>query len=408
MNLEYPKSNFEVILIDDGSDTKEQLRVKYYVAKYEKWLNISYTYIGDKNGEMRVNKARNLWVKKAKFDLLIFIDWECLVPDYYLKHYDSYIDFRDLESEIIIGDSIGYNYEDSDPIEPKEILNKNYNKYLFLPKYRDFRRIWYYQKSWHVFLGWNFCIHKDQFRNTWGWDENIISWWEDDIDFAFRIHKKWYTFSFLKRIEIYNIKDSERISREKFHSTLKNQCYVYKKYKYDVEYLEYVRQRYMNSEYYLKENNVPVEFIKMFFQSSFFTHYIDKEYIFITVNFNDKDSLPLENLKSLLERWIYINLIGLNQALFQKELLCLKSKYFFRISFCSPEYLSNLGFTHMYKTARYNKKGNSFKELQQYAPFICVQMSISDIEEMDSQWWDDLCWLHMKYISLDEIQTYIT
>jgi hypothetical protein len=64
-----------------------------------------------------------------------------LVPDYYLKHYNSYLEFKDLTKEIIVGDSIGYNYEDVDPIEPKEILKKNYNRYLFLPKYRDFRRI---------------------------------------------------------------------------------------------------------------------------------------------------------------------------------------------------------------------------------------------------------------------------
>jgi predicted glycosyltransferase involved in capsule biosynthesis len=406
VNLDYPRNKFELILVDDGSVTKEKLRAQYYVKQYEKLISIRYKYIKDKNWEMRVNKARNLWVKLAKHEILIFVDGDCLVPDYYLKNYNSYLEFRDLQKEIIVWDSIGYNYEDVAPVDPKEILKKNYNKYLFLPKYRDFRRIWHYEEFWHVFLWWNFCIHKNTFADIWGWDENIVSWWEDDIDFSFRAHKKEYSFSFLKRIELYNVKDEERMTRERFHSTLKNQCYVYQKHSHAPDYLLYVRQRFIHSELEYKKNNIPRECLRVFFENNFFIKNSDKEFLIIAIYIDDVADISIKDLEYILQQNININIIWTNEVLFSSNITDLKNQYTFRISLCSPNYFSNIPFIQMNRGINFNWIEKNDALISDDWPIRVINFKTEDVKNINPVSWEKLSKLKLEYLSLDELQTH--
>jgi hypothetical protein len=65
-----------------------------------------------------------------------------------------------------------------------------------------------------------------------------------------------------KDIEVYNIKTSARMTREKFHSIMKNQYTLYIEYARDAEYLEYMLQRFHNTPEEFKNDNIPINFKK--------------------------------------------------------------------------------------------------------------------------------------------------
>lgn len=403
--MEYPRSNYEIILVDDGSDLKYKIKTQYLVQKYSNKLSIKYLYLGDKKQKMRVNLARNIWSRKASFDYLIFIDGDSLVPYYYLKHYNVFLENK-RKDEILVWESIGYNYEDVSPINPQKILLKNYRYYLNLPKYSDFRRKWGYKNFWHVFLWWNFCITKKQIHSIWLWDDSITSWWEDDIEFSFRAYKKWYSFSFSKRIEIYNVADSERLTREKMYSVFQNQCYVYKKHNLDLDYYEYVAQRFANTRVEYKEDNLPSDFVETFFINSFYKDKADKTNILITIHLQIPDEKVYKVLEKIILKWFHINIVATNSILELEDLISLKKKYFFRISLNTTRYMNNILFIKMYKNIIYQKDLNSVSEALKYW-LVRLKINQKDLGNISMSWWDGLSKLNSVYISLDEVQTYI-
>jgi len=405
--INYPRDKFEIIIIDDGSDVKYKIQAQYYISKYKNILNLQYKYIGDKKWQMRVNMLRNIGASFSKHEFLIFVDGDCLVPHYFLLNYDSYITNRHTEKDVIVGHSIGYNYTKTLAVDPNDIVKKNYKEYILSPKHSDFRKIGHYDKFWHVFLWWNFCLSQKQFKGIWKWDEKITSWWEDDIDYGYRIHQKWYSFLFLRRIEVYNIKDFDRMTRERFYSTLDNQCYVYEKHKKNKEYLEYVYQRFVNTEYVYKKNNIPTQFVKLFFKNTFFNKIIEGGYIFILIHIETELSEEdIYVIKNILNTGIYVNLIFKKQNYNFQNLLYLKETYFFKLSFCTSEYLWNLDFIYMFKGITYSKDSDLWKELWKYG-YIKYEFNINNIKEIKSSYWRDLVLSEPTFISLDELQTYI-
>ena len=69
--------NFEVIIVEDGSEIKSEQIVK----EYEIFLDIKYIY-KENSGP---GDSRNLGAKKAKGNYLIFLDSDCILPNDYLQ-----------------------------------------------------------------------------------------------------------------------------------------------------------------------------------------------------------------------------------------------------------------------------------------------------------------------------------
>ena len=75
ISQDYPKEDYEVIVVDDGSTDATVRIVKDY----------SVTYLFQKN--KGAGAARNLGAKKAKGKIFIFVDSDCLVSQDWLKNY---------------------------------------------------------------------------------------------------------------------------------------------------------------------------------------------------------------------------------------------------------------------------------------------------------------------------------
>lgn len=257
---EYALESFEIIIVDDWSEEKYKSEYKVFL-KHFKDLHLHYIYMNNKNWNFRVNEARNIWASTAKYDNLIFLDWDTLIPSYYLVNIKRSIASWN-QSDILIGESIGYNFDNNMIIDSIDIVWENYNKYLQNSEFDDFRRSWWYKHFWHVFLGWNFYISRKTLETIWPWNETINNWWEDDIEFAFRAYKKGLSFAFRKNIEVYNIATGPRLTREKYYSTMKNQHILFKYFKKDQEYLNYVLDRFHHTPNEFKHANIPELFLK--------------------------------------------------------------------------------------------------------------------------------------------------
>ena len=100
MNLNYPKSLFEVILVDDDSEDKSQEVIKK-VLKPHATSKFQIRVI--KN--VRVSKspkkdAITTAISKAKYDWIITTDADCIVPKYWLDTYDEYIQSHEVHCVI--------------------------------------------------------------------------------------------------------------------------------------------------------------------------------------------------------------------------------------------------------------------------------------------------------------------
>jgi len=77
-------SNFEVLIIEDGSTD----RCEEVVEKYKDQLNISY-YFKENSGQ---GFSRNYGFQRAKGDYFIVFDSDCLIPPHYFEAVENYLD----------------------------------------------------------------------------------------------------------------------------------------------------------------------------------------------------------------------------------------------------------------------------------------------------------------------------
>ncbi len=91
LRQDLPRSQFEIIVVDDGSTDQSQTRLRQLVSGEEGRLNFKYIHsprlkprkMGDAN--YRAGISRNLGVKHARGRLLLFLDSDILTPKHFLR-----------------------------------------------------------------------------------------------------------------------------------------------------------------------------------------------------------------------------------------------------------------------------------------------------------------------------------
>lgn len=84
-HLEFDRSLFEIVFVDDGSTDKS----KEFIENYQSESGIQTQYFYQKN--QGPGQARNLGMEKSRGDYFIFVDSDCLFPSQWLRETDNFI-----------------------------------------------------------------------------------------------------------------------------------------------------------------------------------------------------------------------------------------------------------------------------------------------------------------------------
>ena len=252
----------EIIFIDDWSDEKYKILYEknIYFLKELKKINIKYIDLWPKYWKNRVCLARNIWARKAIWENIIFIDQDTILHKNYIKYLIDYLKNNN-NSNILIWPYYWYNNFQKN-ISKEDIDFYIENWYISKNNFKDFRIDFYKEKQennriWEFFWASNFFIKKEIYENSLGFDDNITTWWDEDVEFWYRLYKSWYKIIFDENFWVLNLSKKlysfpyKILEENKIESLSENWLKNYEKHK-NYEYKRYIFDRFNNLELNLK------------------------------------------------------------------------------------------------------------------------------------------------------------
>lgn len=104
-HLSYPRSHFEVLLIDDDSEDRSVQIIRSLLNKIK---TLDVTIISNERHTNSPKKdALTLGINKAKYNWIVTSDADCIVPKYWLDVFDNFIQYR--APNFIMGPVIYHN-----------------------------------------------------------------------------------------------------------------------------------------------------------------------------------------------------------------------------------------------------------------------------------------------------------
>lgn len=234
LKQDVPKSTVEVIVVDDGS-SDDTFKV---AQEYSNALNMHYIYQPDKG--YRVATARNLGIRLAKGEILIFVDSGLILANQFLS---SHLAVHQASAAPLA--VIGYVYcfdhtealqcDKIDPYKPQKTIDyfKSQQTQLDIReecycKCND--RLALLPAPWVLFWGGNISVRKDVVLAVGGFDENFdYTWGTEDVEFGYRLHQRQIEFVLNREAEAIHY-PHERYLDERFLKELKNKIYFHEKH----------------------------------------------------------------------------------------------------------------------------------------------------------------------------------
>jgi len=213
--LNYPKENYEVIIVDDGSTDG----TKDYMISYSETTGLNFSYIYQNNSGPAT--ARNVGWKNAKGKFIAFTDSDCIVDKNWLNEL-----INGFTSEIIAG--VGGSAQG--------VGNDIFSRYFAQTGMYSTRLI---NGTVTYLLTLNACYRKDILQKFNGFNEGFKQPGGEDPDLSFRIRKKGYQLNYNPNAIVYHHHKSNFISFIKtFRNYGKGQALLVK----------------LHPEWYIKEN----------------------------------------------------------------------------------------------------------------------------------------------------------
>jgi len=213
---DYPKSRYEIIVIDDGSND----RTLESVEKIRPTCNFKYFYWPRKRIAMkrefrqwakfynRAGPARNIGIKYAQGDIVLFNDADFLVDRNCLEKHKKYHDQRD---NLVIRGFRNYLSENFKP-NYKNTRNLRSLTRISCPervkweKPENFRDEKHLSDKWFRFVTANLSIRRKYLEEVGGFDKDFVFWGFEDTDLGYRLGKK-FNLGFIwdDRIKVYHL-----------------------------------------------------------------------------------------------------------------------------------------------------------------------------------------------------------
>lgn len=239
-------NNIEYIFVNDGSDDDfiQQLQIK--IKDDARFSLVSLPPQHEKQN--RVTQARNLWAQHARWEVLFFIDQDTLVSQKYIETFQTLSLWR---KEVFLWPYYGYNNHKK--ILSPEIIEEYLTTWEIPQKqFIDFRvgipQMLQQEEIWKFFCASNLLIRRDDFLGSGWFDELITTWWDEDVEFWYRVSQK-YKITFQEHLTVLNL--SEKLYNNPYNiledihisSLFENILRNFEKHK-TKEYLSYLLERY--------------------------------------------------------------------------------------------------------------------------------------------------------------------
>ncbi|MFA6988466.1 MAG: glycosyltransferase [Candidatus Gastranaerophilaceae bacterium] len=212
-NQVYPKTKYELIVIDDGStDMTYKLLKKLSFDcdfKYIYWerpaIEMKKKYKDWASFYNRAGPARNVAVKHARGEILLFNDADIIVERDCLKKHETYHD--KFENTIVRG----YRMCLPENIDYKLIKNFEYLKKIARhekPKSERKMHCRLYnlkQEGWQRVVTCNLSIRKKYFEKINGFSQDFVFWGFEDLDLGYRLRELGSKFVWDDKIVVYHL-----------------------------------------------------------------------------------------------------------------------------------------------------------------------------------------------------------
>jgi radical SAM protein with 4Fe4S-binding SPASM domain len=269
-------SNFEVIVVDDGSNDGTRELVKEYDLKY---------YFQEDKG-FRVGQARNLGGLKANGEILIFLNDDIIAKSDLISNYVKSLGRND----VVLGYTAAYFCdEDYDLDEIKGIVKEDINGLNELRIIKEFRHDAFFGNdkyvngnNWGSLVATNFGVLKEVFLKE-NFNEEFVGWGVEDEELGYRLFKGDYRVKFDKDCvgfhmphmeeELVGIYTDEKVDRmlnnfKKFYEMyLNEEVFDYVFGRYDKLPLEFKNDKRL--KFVLKFKNLKKKFFLNFNNSNF-------------------------------------------------------------------------------------------------------------------------------------------
>lgn len=232
----YSRKEYEVIVVDDGSDVEISTLYKNENFSFE--LRI---FRIERDCNSCRSKARNLGWKNSRGVYVVFLDSDIVINKNYFSELDRYSEL--LDDSLIVGMRIHVK----NGIRAQDIYSDNIRKFFEINK-NDFSRMEYrylvfssssfnafsVEHSWVHAYSCNMCVSRFNLDKINGFDENFINWGGEDIELAYRLSKIGVELVLNKDLEVLHqsqsVRDDIVISEKKQDGYKKNINYLIEKH----------------------------------------------------------------------------------------------------------------------------------------------------------------------------------
>jgi GT2 family glycosyltransferase len=188
------RNDFEVVLVDDASTDNTREFIEGLNTNYD----LKYIYL--EKGEFPcLARTKNIGWQNASADIIAFLDSDMIVNAHYLK---ETLQCFDMDENIVLittrlmlpaGSAIDAGEVTGGRIFEKYHYEKE-RKELFEIRHEVFNRMSYNMsmddKSWLFVYGCSVALTKSSLVAVGGFDEKFIGWGMEDLDLAYKTHRR--------------------------------------------------------------------------------------------------------------------------------------------------------------------------------------------------------------------------